>query len=244
MVELSIIIPCRNDAAVLGETLAVLHDVVTRNSLIVETLVVDDESTDGTLDVAGDLVARYPPLRIRLLARKRLRHGFGAVVRYGLAYARGPYVALVAADGTDPLELLPRFLARLRDGAQLAQCTRYANAADATHVPRRYRTYQTVYRWAVRLLLGRDIRDTTYGFRAFDRVFVQAVGLSANRFNVCPEMTFKALLAGGRIDYVPGRPRPYRHGVPEKFKLPWEIGGYAYVVMRAALHRFGVLTWL
>src|SRR3954449_3737741 len=98
MPELSVIIPCHNDEKVLRGTIDKLHDTVTHSSLNVETLLLDDESTDGTLQVAKALMVEYPALHIRVFARKRRRRGFGGLVRFGMAYAAGPYCALVSSD--------------------------------------------------------------------------------------------------------------------------------------------------
>lgn len=243
MPELSILMPCYNDGHVLPGTVKALNDVVTHNSLNVEVLIIDDESKDDTVEVGKRLLDEYPALHIRLLARKRLRPGFGGVVRYGMAYATGRFCVLVTADGTEPLELLPQFLAKLRAGAQLVQCTRYQRTEDVAHVPLRFRVYQAIYRRLVRLLLGISISDTTYGFRGFDRVFIQALGTSSNRFNICPEMTLKAVLSGGRVEYISGRVREFGEAGGLKFRLPNEILGYAHVLVRAVLHRAGVLRW-
>src|SRR5262249_42850548 len=226
MSELSILIPTFNDEAVLRGTVGKLHDTVTHSSLNVETLVVDDESTDGTLDVAQQLIADYPALHIRVFARKRRHRGFGGLIRFGMAYAVSPYCVIVSSDGHDPVELLPTFLNKLRSGSHLVQCSRYLRKEDAVSVPFLFRAYQAIYRGAVRLLLGMSIRDSTYGFRAFNRNYVHALGVSANRFNICPEMTFKILLSGGAVEYVPGRQGDLRHGGSQKFRLPFEILGY------------------
>lgn len=243
MTEVSILVPCQNDAATLEATLRALNDTVTHASMNVETVIIDNESSDETLRLAQDLVQRFPALHMRILARKRLHPGFGSVIRYGMAYATGRYCALVSADGMDPVELLPEFVAQLRSGTQLVQCTRYIRDGDKKNVPKIYRAYQAIYRKAVAWLLGESISDTTYGFRAFDRIFMLALGTSSNRFNICPEMTFKVLLSGGRIEYLPGQPKPFREGGSAKFQLPYEIGGYIFVVLRAALHRWGILRW-
>jgi dolichol-phosphate mannosyltransferase len=242
MPELSILIPCVNDEQVLRGTVEKLHDVVTHSSLNVETLVVDDESTDRTLDVAKELIGAFPALHLRVFARKRRRRGFGGLIRFGMAYASGPYCAILSSDGNDPVELLPTFLNKLRGGAQLVQCSRYNRREDARTVSLRYRIYQRIYRTAIRLLLGRKIQDSTYGFRAFNRNYIQALGTSGNRFNVCPEMTFKVLLSGGSIEYVPGKQLSRRRGGSQKFRLPFEVVGYASVLFRAALYRVG-LPW-
>ena len=176
---------------------------------------------------------------MRVLQRSRPHPGFGALVRYGIAHASGRYCVLVAPDGTDPVDLIPRMVQELRAGRQMVICSRYITE-DGASVSRRYQAYQRIYRRSIRILLGREITDSTNGFRAFDRVFVQAIGLSSNRFNVCPEMTFKATLAGGDVGYLSGQPLSRPGAGSEKFKLSNEIAGYAGVLARATLHRFGI----
>src|SRR5262249_38780469 len=160
---------------------------------------------------------------------------FGSLVRFGLAHCAGRYCAIVSADNTDPVELIPEMLRRLRSGATMAICSRYIRPEDSRTVGPAYRFYQTVYRGAIRLFLGRQVTDSTYGFRAFNRVHILELGLAANRFNIFPEMTFKVLESGGTVDYIPGAQQPVGIGGSEKFKLPNEIVGYAAVLGRAAL---------
>lgn len=237
MPELSIIVPSFNEEKDLPDTLEKLHDIVTQASLDVETIVLDDESQDKTLEVAMDLVGRFPALHIRVFHRVRHRVGFGAIVRFGIAHARGRYCCFVSADGVDPVELIPEFVKRLRAGAHHVQCSRYLRPEDARALPRKFRIYQAIYRRLIRWLLGREIADSTYAFRAFDRVYVQALGLSSNRFSVCPEITFKILLSGGVSEVIPGKPAPYDAGGSSKFKLSNETLGYAYVLLRSWLHQ-------
>jgi glycosyltransferase involved in cell wall biosynthesis len=240
--ELSVIIPTQNDALVLEECLSSLRAVLLHAAISAEVLVVDDASTDGTVELAGKLSTRYPELHLRVLQRSRVNPGFGALVRYGLAYASGRYCALVSADGSDPVELLPTMVAKLRAGAQLVVSSRFSGGAAAAGVAPRYRLYQSVYRRAVKAGLQADLTDSTNGFRAFDRAFMQALGLRSTRLNVCPEMTFKTLLAGGELAYVEGQPRKKPGSGSDKFQLSNEILGYAVVLFRASLHRAG-LRW-
>ncbi len=112
-------------------------------------------------------------------------------------------------------------------------------ATARVHLPRQFVLYQTIYRRAIRLLLGVDIPDSTYGFRGFNRTFVQALGLTARRMSVCSEITFKVLLSGGKIERVPGGPTGPMLREQSKFKLGNELGGYALMLLRARLHNAG-----
>ena len=146
----------------------------------------------------------------------------------------------MAADGSDPVDLIPKMVTELRKGCQLVICSRYIDPQHGPAGTGRYRLYQTVYRRAIRLLLSQEITDSTNGFRAFDRAFVQSIGLTSTKFSVCPEMTFKTLLAGGTIAYVPGQPTLLPGKGSEKFKLRHEITGYGLVLVRSTLHRAGL----
>jgi glycosyltransferase involved in cell wall biosynthesis len=237
MPELSIIMPCFNEEASLPMAVDKLNDVITHNSLDSELIILDDESQDATLQVAADLIATYPALRIRVFHRIRHRRGYGAVVRFGMAYATGRYCCFVSADGLDPVELIPEFVKRLRAGVHHVQVSRYIRPEDQCNVEWKFRVYQRIYRALTRILLGQLITDSTYGFRAFHRAYMMALGTSSNRFNICPEITFKMLLSGARMEFIPGQPYPYIGGGSTKFRLPAETLGYAYVLLRAWLHR-------
>jgi glycosyltransferase involved in cell wall biosynthesis len=241
--ELSVIIAARNDAATLPAALHDLDRVVAQASIFAEVLVIDDASEDDTVEIALAHGERYPNLHLRVFSRNVARPRFGGLVRYGMAHALGRYCAIVSADGSDPIELLPEMLKRLRSGATLVVCSRYIRPEDTRNVGVTYRVYQSVYRSAIKLLLGANVTDSTYGFRAFNRIHILELGTSANRFNIFPEMTFKVLGSGGKIEYLPGAQQPVGVGGSEKFKLPNEILGYASVLGRAVLHRAGVARW-
>jgi glycosyltransferase involved in cell wall biosynthesis len=240
-VETTVIVPTLDDAATLPATMEQLNRIVAATGTAAEVIVVDAGSRDGTVTLAGELADRYPLLHMRILVQDRAQSGFGSVVRLGIAYAQGRFCAIVMPDARDPLEVLPKMLAELRKGAHLVLCSRFEAAArDDANVPARFRLYQKLYRRAIRTALGYDIPDSTYGFRAFHRPFVQALGLQAHSFAVCPEITFKVLLAGGTVERVPGAQAASTLQTQEKFRLQNELLGYGVTLARAAMHRAGV----
>ena len=240
--ETSIVIPTLDDAATLEATVERLNRVVASTNAAAEVIVVDAGSRDGTLIKAAELADRYPLLHMRVLVRDQARSGFGSLVRLGVAYAQGRFCVLVMPDARDPLELIPTMISHLRSGAHLVLCSRYQVGAATLHLPRRFVGYQRIYRRAIKLLLGVDIPDSTYGFRAFNRTFVQALGITGRRMSVCSEITFKVLLAGGKVDHLPGGPTGPMLQQQSKFRLGNELAGYALTLARARLHGFG-LPW-
>jgi dolichol-phosphate mannosyltransferase len=242
MPELSILIPCLNEGNYLPELLGRLEKVCVGADLDVETIILDDASTDNTLEVAKDLQGKYKPLNIRIIHRFHPRRGMGSLLRYGLAYATGRYCLLVAADGAHPIEMLPAYVQEARKGAQLVQCSRYERLEDNRNIPRRFKSYQALYRSMVRLLLSWDIRDPTCSFKLVDRIFLLALGIRSNSLSVIPEIVFKTKLGGGKIVFIPGN-QSFRDRGISQFNFLREASGYAYVLLRAWLHRLGVRSW-
>jgi glycosyltransferase involved in cell wall biosynthesis len=235
---LSVIIPCLNEADNIPSIIAELAKYADA-AKILETIIVDDSSNDNTRHVAESIVTKYPELNIQVITRPKPRRGYGAVVRFGIENARGRYCTFVAADGVDPIRLLPDYVRVLQEGAQLVQCSRYINPGDDSTIPFTYKFYQKLFRTFQWIALGRQVPDSTYAFKAFDRELVLRLGVSSNRFNISPEIVFKVLLSGGKIVTLPGSQGVRARGV-SKFKFRKEGYGYFKVALRAALHRLGI----
>lgn len=242
MAEVSILIPCLNDAASLPGLIERVERVCLESDLDVETLILDDASSDGTLQVAQELRASRGPINIRIVHRFEPRRGFGALVRYGLAHAKGRYCLLMTSDGAHPVEDLPRYIAEIRKGAQLVQCSRYERDGDSGNIPGRLKDYHSVYRAAVRGLLDWDLRDPTNSFTLVDRTFLLALGVRSNGISIVPEVTLKTHLAGGRVVFVPGQQSFREKGISHAGFIQG-ARSYAYVLFRAALHKSGLVNW-
>ncbi len=240
MPELSILIPCLNEAEHLPFLIQRLERVCIGADLDVETIILDDASEDDTIGVAQALQTKHKPLNIRVIHRFEPRRGYGALIRYGLAHATGRYCLLVAADGAHPIETLPIYLSEARKGAQLIQCSRYERPEDNESIPQRFKFFQALYRLFVRLLLGWDIRDPTCSFKLVDRIYLLAVGIRSNGLSLIPEITFKVHLSGGKIIFIPGS-QSFRHRGISQFQFLREATWYGHVLLSAWLHRVGFL---
>ena len=241
MPEISILIPCLNEADSLPALIERLDKICFSADLDVETIILDDASTDHTIEVAKVLQSQHKALNIRIIHRFEPRRGYGALIRYGMACATGRYCLLVAADGAHPIERLPAYLSEARKGAQLVQCSRYERPEDSRDIPGRFKVYQALYRTFVRLLLHWDLRDPTCSFKLVDRTYLLAIGIRANGLSLVPEITFKVWLSGGKVVFVPGSQSFRPRGISQ-FRFIREALSYAYVLTRAWLHRLG-LSW-
>ena len=242
-IDLTIVIPCLNEVENIIGALESVYSTLKEQSFTYEIIVVDDISEDETFAVASGWAKQHQGLiPIKVIQRSLHRRGYGAVVRYGTAYGAGRYCIFVSADNVDPINLIPQMYTEMENGAILAQCSRYIRAGDDSTIPFSYKFYQFFFRIGVRLAIGYGIPDSTYAFKMFRRRELLGVGLSSNRFNISPEITFKSILMGGEVAYVPGA-QGVRQGGKSKFIFHKEGLGYGYCLIRAFFHRHKLIYW-
>jgi glycosyltransferase involved in cell wall biosynthesis len=176
--RVSVVVPTLNESRNLPAVFARLPEDV------YEVIIVDGHSVDGTPIVARRL---RPDVRIVM----QTRSGKGNALACGFAAATGDIIAMIDADGsTDPGEI-PRFVAALLDGADFAKGTRFAKGGGSSDITRLRRLGNQALCAVVNHRCGTRYTDLCYGFNAFWRRHVQALGLDA---------TSPALLMGdGRL---------------------------------------------
>ncbi len=238
MNELSIIVPCIYSADSLPRLIDDLAAYLMTNPADIDLIVVANRQAVKAEDTVSLVRGTYPWIKFTMLQLNGGVRSYGALVRFGLAYSTSQYAAVLSAHGDDDIKMIPRMLAEIRKGYQVVQAVRYSGSACGKHVPLRYKLYQALYRGMTRIMLGMNISDSTYGFKMFDRVFLQALGLTQNGFSISSEITFKAILAGGKVAYLSSDFKDVP--LSRDFKLYKEGIGYLWLLYRGFLHRLGV----
>jgi dolichol-phosphate mannosyltransferase len=239
MINLSIIVPCLNESENVGKIISALLRVLRKTNITYEIIIIDDQSDDDTFAIAKKISKTKT---IKVLQKDLDRRGYGAVIKYGLAHAIGEYVIFVSADLVDPINLIPKMYKKLLNGFDLIQCSRYTNKFDSSTIPFSYKFYQFFFRRFVSISLGKKIPDSTYAFKMFNRKKIMSLGISSNRFNISPEIMFKALLANYRIGFIAGSQGVRLHG-KSKFSFTKEGLGFLNCLFRAFLHRKKLIYW-
>jgi dolichol-phosphate mannosyltransferase len=195
-------IPTYNEAEVLPAIVAAVRDAVPQAHL----LIVDDASPDGTGAIADRLATRDS--RVAVLHRTA-REGLGAAYRHAFQVAiQAGYLQIVqmGADFSHAPADVPRLLAALRDGADLAVGSRYTPGGGTSGwgAGRRWiSSFGCRYAAAV---LNSPVNDLTAGFKAWRAPMLQRVlrhegATRGYAFQI--EMTWRAATLGARVVEVP-----------------------------------------
>ena len=165
---LSVVLPCHNAGASLGEVLERLLRAGDGGSR--EIIVVSDGSTDRTVEIARE----FPPDSVRVLAYPE-RVGKGMALRVGLAEARGRYVAFMDADGDiDPEGILPLLTIMRTYEPDIVLASKRHPLSEVAYPPLR-RVMSWVYHKLTRVLFRVNVRDTQTGLKLIRRDVLAAV---------------------------------------------------------------------
>jgi glycosyltransferase involved in cell wall biosynthesis len=186
-------------------------------------LVVDDNSGDGTAEKAEALGTEFGDIEVLRRPRKM---GLGSAYRAGHAVgiARG-YDVMVQIDADlshDPADL-PRLLAAVDRGADLALGSRYAPGGSVPNWPKRRLALSVAGNRYAAFCLGMNVRDTTAGYRAYRGSILDAIDFDSTHstgYGFQIEMTYRVRNAGGRIEEVP---IAFTDRVRGTSKMSWRI---------------------
>jgi dolichol-phosphate mannosyltransferase len=226
--KLSVVIPARNEADSVGETVEAVAAVLDAEEIEHEILVIDDASQDRTADVVGDIAQRKPSVRC---ARSHNPPGFGYAVRAGLDLYTGDAVAIVMADLSDSPRDLVLYYRLLEHGYDCAFGTRFGSGGATTDYPRLKLILNRIANAGIRFLFRHRYADTTNAFKAYRRHVIDHVQpLLSNHFNLTVELPLKAVVRGFSYAVVPVTWTNRRHGA-SKLRLQEMGSRYLFIVL-------------
>ena len=193
--ELSIVMPCLNEAETLGTCIAKARRFLADHGVCGEIVVADNGSHDGSQAIAARLGARVVEVRER---------GYGSALHGGIRAARGRYVILGDADDSYDFSDLGPFLARLRAGDALVMGNRFRGRILPGAMPWLHRFVGNPLLSALgRLFFRVPVGDFHCGLRAVNRAAYETIAPRTAGMEYASEMVIKATLAKLRIGEVP-----------------------------------------
>jgi glycosyltransferase involved in cell wall biosynthesis len=204
--DVSIVMPCLNEAETLHTCIRSARAAIERAGLRGEVIVADNGSTDGCQMIALEEGARVVDVSVR---------GYGAALLAGIDAARGEYVLMADADASYDFSHLARFVQALDSGADLVMGNRFQGGIQAGAMPALHKYLgNPVLSFLGRLFFRAPVGDFHCGMRAFRKAAIQALHLNTTGMEFASEMVVKASLRKLAIVEVPttlspdGRSRP------------------------------------
>ena len=204
--ELTILMPCLNEAETLEICVRKARGFLERAGIAGEVVVADNGSTDASIEIAERCGARVVPVSEK---------GYGAALMGGIRAARGRFVIMGDADDSYDFERLDPFLEALRGGADLVMGNRFKGGIAPGAMPWLHKYVgNPVLSFIGRLFFHPPCGDFHCGLRGFDRTAILGLNLITPGMEFASEMVVKASLEGLKIAEVPttlkpdGRSRP------------------------------------
>jgi glycosyltransferase involved in cell wall biosynthesis len=190
----SVVIPCLNEAPSIERCVALARDALDRHGWQSEVIVADNGSDDGSAEIARDagaLVVHEP------------RRGYGSAYLAGFAAARGDYVVMADADLTYDFADIPRFVAKLDEGADLVMGDRMRGIQPGA-MPWLHRYVgNPVLTALLNLFFRTGVHDAHCGMRAVRREVLPKLDLRTTGMEFASEMVIRAGKERLAIEEVP-----------------------------------------
>ena len=182
--SITVVIPCYNEQDGVREVIGRMPEAVD------EIVVVDNNCTDATAEVARSLGARVVPERTP---------GYGAAYKAGLKSATSDVIVTLDGDGTYPPEEIPRLVDTLVDRGWefLSACRFPLTDGTAMHLSNRLGNWALTV--AAATLFLSPIRDSQSGMWVFRRPILDRLRLTSNGMAFSEEIKLEALIRGCRF---------------------------------------------
>jgi glycosyltransferase involved in cell wall biosynthesis len=212
-VEVSIVIPCLNEAKTLGSCITKAQHSLREHHIAGEVLIADNGSTDGSIELAQQLGARVVHIRTK---------GYGNALMGGIAAARGQFVIMGDADDTYDFGDVPRFVEKWRAGYEIVMGNRFKGGIKPGAMRWMHQYFGNPVMTAIlNLMFHTGIGDAHTGMRGFTKDVFARMDLRTTGWEFASEFVIKATKLGARMTEIPivlwpdlrGRP-PHLRSIP------------------------------
>ena len=207
-VEVSVIIPCLNEAGTIRAVIADAAAAMMSLGYAGEILVIDSGSTDGSPELAREEGARVIETSVP---------GYGAACLRGFDEARGEFLVILDADRTYSCDTLHRFIEPLRAGLDIVVGTRRNGEIRPGAMSGWHRHFwEPAQTFLLRRRFGVRVSDVRCGMRSITRGAARSLAIQANGMEFTSEMLLRAMQAGLQVIDVPVTFHPRKGGGPRR----------------------------
>lgn len=244
-IELSIVMPCLNEAETLAVCINKTQSFFERENINGEVIIADNGSTDGSQKIATDLNARMVNVP---------QKGYGSALRGGIEAANGKYVIMGDADDSYDFSNLMPYVIKLREGYDLVMGNRFKGGIKKGAMPFLHKYLgNPVLSFIGRLFFKSKIGDFHCGLRGFSKEAYYKMELKTTGMEFASEMIVKSSLKDLKITEVntilspDGRSRPphlntWRDGWRHLRFLVLYSPNWLFLIPGLLLFIFGIIT--
>jgi len=204
--ELSIVMPCLNEAETLGRCIEKANAYLERSGILGEVVVADNGSTDGSIGIAESLGARVVHVSEK---------GYGNALKAGIGGARGRFCIMGDSDDSYDFSELDPFVSKLREGYDIVVGNRFRGGIKPGAMPFLHKYLgNPVLSFLGKFLFRARINDFHCGLRGFRQDIVERLNLRSPGMEFASEMIVKSSIYRLKMCEVPtvlskdGRSRP------------------------------------
>jgi len=233
--KLSVIIPARNEADNLKECISEICKELTYHSIHYEILVIDDGSTDNTIDIINEI--RQSVASVECI-RNEGANGFGRAVRLGLENFSGDAVAIMMADRSDSPKDLISYWKCIKDSNDCVFGSRFIRGGKVYNYPLLKLLANRVVNKMIQFAFRIKCNDVTNAFKMYRREVIEGCRpFISPHFNLTVEIPLKAIVRGYSWKVVPISWKNRTEGVA-KLKLREMGSRYFFIIAYVWLEKY------
>ena len=201
MDKLSVIIPARNESDNLQSCIGGIVEVLQKNQINHEVLVIDDGSTDNTQEILEKIISKQ--LTVSCI-KNQGQNGFGWAVRQGLQKFTGDAVAIMMADRSDSPKDLVMYWKTLQEGYECVFGSRFIKGGQVLDYPLVKLIANRIVNTMIRIAFNIKSNDVTNAFKMYRRDVIEGCKpLISPHFNLTVEIPLKAIIRGYSYEVLP-----------------------------------------
>ena len=200
--EVSVVMPCLNEEAGVGECIQQILQTFEKHNISGEIIVADNGSIDSSREISNRLGAKV----VSAVAK-----GYGNALMVGIAASRARYIVMGDADGSYDFTQIPVFLEKLRAGYELVMGNRFQGGIQPGAMPALHKYLgNPVLTGIGRVFFKTSVHDFHCGLRAFTKPAYERMGMRTTGMEFASEMVVKASLFNLKTCEIPTTLSPDR----------------------------------
>jgi glycosyltransferase involved in cell wall biosynthesis len=192
--EISIVLPCRNEEKSLPFVINQIKDVIKKNNLDAE-IILSDSSTDKSCEIGR---------KFGLKVVKHNKVGYGVAYLEGFKVVKGDYIFMADPDCTYDFNEIPKFIGALKNGFDFVIGDRFSGKIEKKSMPFLHKYFGNPFLSGLfRFFFNSNVKDVHCGMRAISKKALDSLNLQTTGMEFASEMVIKAVKNNLKIKQMP-----------------------------------------